>query len=49
MNLNDKFTDLLEKANELNLIQFVFEYEDELYLCLWINSKWSDPMLIQKL
>lgn len=48
--LNDYYCSLLEKFNEnLNSkSRNVFEFEDKYYLVEWKNSKWTDPIEIDK-
>ena len=49
MTLTEKYFELLGKANELNIGQFIFEHENKFYLCVFEKFKWSDPMKITKL
>lgn len=46
--LND-IIEKVEKANELNLTKFVFEYNGKMYICEWNKFHWSDPYEVKKL
>ena len=46
MTLNQKFVEMLEKANEdKSFNKFIFEFEGEIYFVEWVGN-WTDPMKI---
>ncbi len=40
---SSEIVELLKKANELGLTEFVFTKDGKTYGCFWRNLKWSDP------
>lgn len=49
MTIDEKIHQMQEKANELNIGQFIFEHKGKFYLCVFEKFKWGDPMKITKL
>jgi len=47
--LNDFFLSKVEIANELELSEFCFMFEDKIYFSEWRKNKWSDPKVVNKL
>jgi hypothetical protein len=44
-----KYFECLDKANNLNIAEFIFEHENFHYIVKWQGLKWSEPNKILKL
>lgn len=50
MTLDEIYSEKIELANKIGgVIQFVFEFEGDIYLVKWGKHKWSDPVKISKI
>lgn len=50
MTLKEVYQEKIILANQIgNVIQFVFEFEEELYIVKWGKFQWSEPVKISKI
>lgn len=47
--LNECWLSKIKKANENDLIRFIFKYKNEWYCSAWNKNKWNEPYKIREL
>jgi hypothetical protein len=45
----EAWSSIVEEANRLGLVEFVFKYKGKLYISTWTGLRWREPYQVQEL